>query len=416
VANQFKSVLLLTVGFTIAQAVSFLSLPLMTRSYNQVAFGGFFLFSTVSWIFAVIATFQLEHAIMLPKSDKHAMLIVEMVMLFSVVVSAIGTLVYPSIDKVFNGDGFGFKSNALAVLLGFTVFGIAATQVLRAWHIRQGNFSCVAIGSVLTAVTMAAVAVLNTKMQIGKIEYGLMYAQTASLLITAFYWIPRGKHHINVFIAKKWKTTYRVLIRKQCKTAGVLTISNLIKTGNGRIMPVIVTAVGGTVAAGDYGLAERVISSPTALLGKAMGSVYRNHVGKGALAVGRERALSAYWKFLCYAFIVGLPIFSTGFFISPKLFHLVFGPKWENAGKIAAILVVGEFFVFILTTVEDATILTNSNRFRLFWQIAQLIAISSILLMVKLRLVNNLSDVVWWFVSAKILFSLIEVLYFYQKK
>jgi len=65
-------VLKLVTGTTIAQIITIVASPILTRLYGPEAFGFFALFTSITSIIGVIACIRYELAIMLPKSDEEA--------------------------------------------------------------------------------------------------------------------------------------------------------------------------------------------------------------------------------------------------------------------------------------------------------------------------------------------------------
>lgn len=72
-APSFASDVLKLVGGTaIAQDLSVLSSPLLTRLYGPEAFGIIAIFTAITGIISVMACLRYEQAIMLPKRDEEA--------------------------------------------------------------------------------------------------------------------------------------------------------------------------------------------------------------------------------------------------------------------------------------------------------------------------------------------------------
>ena len=67
-----RDILTLVTGTTIAQIITILASPVITRLYGPEAFGLLAIFTSITSIISVIICLRYEPAIMLPKSDEEA--------------------------------------------------------------------------------------------------------------------------------------------------------------------------------------------------------------------------------------------------------------------------------------------------------------------------------------------------------
>ena len=82
-------VLKLTTGTSIAQAITVLSAPLLTRLYAPEAFGILALFISITGILGVIACMRYELSIMRPESDQEAANLMGVSLGFSLLISSL---------------------------------------------------------------------------------------------------------------------------------------------------------------------------------------------------------------------------------------------------------------------------------------------------------------------------------------
>jgi O-antigen/teichoic acid export membrane protein len=68
------------------------------------------------------------------------------------------------------------------------------------------------------------------------------------------------------------------------------------------------------------------------------------------------------------------------FFISEELFAFVFGERWRDAGKYAAVLTPLFFVRFIVSTVSMMNVIFEKNHVGFYWQLAlMLLSIGTII-------------------------------------
>lgn len=414
--QMLRKSLVLVGGGGIAQLVSFASLPLLSRLYDPAQFGFFAIVSSICWLGAVFATFQLEHAIVLPKLEKTAHSLVASILVAGFFVSAFIGILFCVAS--FNVPALRYAEVSpylLASLSVATIFGIVCTQALRALLVRTGQFRLVAQGAVITAIMTAATAILAACV-VGDVldDVGLIIAQGVGLLTTAVFWISAPGRSRPLGLSRF--RFYRLLatLRRYRKFAFLLTASNAVKTTYGRLPTIIVSLVGGPVAAGLYGLVERVISAPSVLLAQAVASAFRHQAGQYAKVRDTRQIMRAYWKVVLISGLFVVPVFSVAAWLAPILFRLVFGEEWEKAGSYAAILLVGEAFVFVLAMVEDTSILMGKNKYRLLWHVGQLLSVGSVLMLAHWGKMPDIEGALWSLVSIRIAFSLLDLVFFYQ--
>ncbi|MBW7929825.1 MAG: oligosaccharide flippase family protein [Gammaproteobacteria bacterium] len=398
-------------GTGVAQLISLGVLPLLLRVYTPAEFGVFALFSAAAWMSAVLATWQLEHRVILQGTDDLARQLVQIIFAWSFVFSVLVAAVFMILAAV---SVVPVPRELLATRLGglffLTVAGISWTQALRAWLVRVGHFSRVARGAILQSVTNATVAIAPALIfGRGYREYGLLVAQASGLLITALVWIWSSRlTHLCNPVGLRWSSLKEVF-QREAGVGFLLTVSNAVKTAYGRLPTVIVTAVGGPVSAGYFGLVERVVGAPSGVIGQAICTAFRNQAGVFVMQRERAKIINLYWLIVKRALAFAVPVYLMMAFSAPAIFTVVFGETWRLAGEYAFILLFGEIFVFALATVEDAAVLLDLNRYRLCWHLGQLLMMSVLWWTSVAGWLAEVRVVLWIFVGIRMLFALIDL-------
>ena len=402
-------------GSGLAQLVSFLSLPFISRLYAPSDFGRFAIFSAVCWMIAVLATVQLEHVIIIPKLNAHANGLVQLIIIIGFAISfGSAGICYLSVEWF--GIDFGIKDHSeLTCLFVFlTVIGITFTQAFRSWYVRCGNFAMVARGAVITAISTASFAIsFGVSSFFMFKDNGLIISQSCGLLVTSIYWYCNSKTHgfKGVFPIKVIRL--RCMANMYGRTALILLGSNLFKTSCGRLPHMTISSVVGNVATGFYVMAEKILSVPALLIGQSIGSVYRNYSKTASRNREYDNLAKYYWYTVIISVVISIPIFLILYLSSPVLFVFLFGDAWSEVGDYASIIIFGELFVFILSTVEDATILVKRNLYRFLWHALQLLSFILIFFVFKWLELGEIKNLLWSFVSVRITFALIDFLYFW---
>jgi O-antigen/teichoic acid export membrane protein len=88
-SNFTKHVLILVSGTVIAQAISILVTPILTRLYTPEEFGLFAIFVAISSVLGSIANGRFELALLLPKVDKNAFEVFKLGLIINIVYTCI---------------------------------------------------------------------------------------------------------------------------------------------------------------------------------------------------------------------------------------------------------------------------------------------------------------------------------------
>lgn len=124
-----------------------------------------------------------------------------------------------------------------------------------------------------------------------------------------------------------------------------MILSDLSLTACQQFIPILFSALYNTTIVGFFSMANRMIRLPNIVITSSVGNVFRNDAIDEIRNQGNCEKLynSTFKKLLLMSFPIYLIIFA----VSPKLFSIIFGAKWEVAGYMARILSVALFFEFI---------------------------------------------------------------------
>lgn len=348
-------VVTLVTGTTIAQIISILSAPLITRLYGADAFGLSALFSSLLGIIAMIVCLSYEVSIMIPKTDGEAANILAL----SIVITSLTSL---SLIPLFGlwGDTLLslFNANKLSPYLWLippTAFLSGLFSTFTYWNSRVKRFMRISIAQ------MSKVA-STTGTQLGAGFAG--YATGGSLI---------GASVIGQFVAtstlgyQTWRSDNELFIKKiswkvmreVSKTYrdypkyGLFT--SLINNFSLQIPIFILSAFFTTTVVGYYSLGLMVLQMPMVVIGGAIAQVFFQRAAE-AYNLSRSAFTSIVETTVGRLILLGiLPILLISF-LGRDLFVLVFGSGWAEAGVYAQIL---SFWILVQFIASPLTALFN---------------------------------------------------------
>ena len=346
-SELFKNVAVLVSGTAIAQAITLLISPVLTRLFTPEDFAVFAQFSAIVSIIGVVAAGRYEMAIVLPRSDSHAEELLFLCVLFSLLSFVVTFLVIIAYDFFFSNDPESYFTTwfylaPLAVLLS----GLYAA--FNYWSSRQKTFYLNSAGRVGMALLNAAMSLF-----FGWLGYafsglilGFVLGQLLGVLIMSH------KHLLNFLRdigslrfshLKERGIEYKKFPMVNAPHALVDSIQD-----NGVVFVLSYYFLSPIVA--FYAHAFRLLKAPVGLIGSAFYQVSYQKLSqmKNNHENVRPFILSMYKKM----FLIGFPFFLPLFLFTPEIFAFVFGEKWLLSGEIAQILIPWIFINFIIAPIS----------------------------------------------------------------
>lgn len=320
----------------IAQLIVFGATPLLTRLYSPEDFGFLSMALAVSAIVAPAACLRLESALLLPKEDRDASALLYIGAAFTVVSSGLTA----GILHLVTGLGMApelagldhFSLWAAALVLTTALFSLASQFALR-----NHQFAAVARRSVYQAVAtaVAQIGLAGLLTGAGGLMTGQVIGRTAGTLPLIYNTRQRlypvvPKHAIN-------------LLREYWRFPLAFMPATLLN-GLGLALPLLFVGVYYSVSdAGQWGMADRLLSAPVMLLGTAFGQVTETRLaaqlraGTGNMTRGflqATKALAGSGALL----VLGVLL------VAPSVLPWFFGPGWESAIALMQILSLSTAF------------------------------------------------------------------------
>jgi O-antigen/teichoic acid export membrane protein len=341
-----RDVVMVASGTAVAQAVTVIFTPFITRMYGPEAFGVLGLFIAAVTVFNPVATLAYPIAIILPRDDVEALGLVRL----SVIIS-FGTALLTTVMLLWGGAGLagvlGIETiNAYLYLIPVIMLFNAWAQIASQWLIRKKEFAVISSLAILhslasnsmkggvgwfypTTTVLIGLAIIGSGLQAALLFVGTIRAnQKAAMGPT--------------FIAN----SSLVKLAKRHSAFPLYHMPQMVINAASRSLPVIMLAAFfGPAAAGFYTLAQMVLGLPANLIGKAVSDVIYPRFAKAA-ADGRNISRQI-MQATGILLVTGSLLFGLIALWGPWLFSFVFGQEWALAGEYARWLSLFFLFNFI---------------------------------------------------------------------
>jgi lipopolysaccharide exporter len=333
-----RSVVTIASGAAMAQLLFALATPPLTRLCTPTDFGSLAVYSSTLTVLLVIASLRYELAIPLPEDEPAA---ASLLMLTFILLA--GTTAIVSIFIWLGGDSFvaTLKVPALRAyvwLIPIDFFGAGAYQILSAWAVRRAAFSRIArtklsqgVGQVASQVSLGLLSAGAPGLLIGDVVGRV--ARGGGLALLALRDCP---------LSLVTRATLVSAARRYRRFPLLTTWAGILNIGSLQLPSLMFAASFGAAAAGLYALSYKMLVLPTTLIAQAVYQVFLSRAATIARDVERLRGLTERTALALFA--CGLPVFVAVAVAGPRLFTIVLGSQWEQAGRYAQVLT--PWFIF----------------------------------------------------------------------
>ena len=373
--NKFKrkgfarNVLMLISGTTVAQGLMVLASPIITRLYSPEQFGVFSLYFSICIVLGAIACGRYEMSILLPKKSERAKNIVVLAMTVAIIFSLLLAVIFFFFSNIVIHLLKEPMVQPLLYLVPFAVCFIGLYNGFYYWNNRVKRYKQIVKSKVSQSIFTIFFQVLFGFLDWGPVglAIGYLIGQVTAILIL-FQDVFK-----NVFQSKDVLSREQVfkLAKRYKNFPKYLMLAHLMNALSVQIPVILLSMLYSASDTGYYALTIRAIGVPMAVVGTAMGDVFRQKAAEDFNQHGHCRPL--YLKTFKVLLLLSCVPFVILFFIAPDLFAWVFGYKWLMAGYFARYMTAMFFLQFITVPLSAMFLVSENQRLDLLWQILRLI-------------------------------------------
>jgi O-antigen/teichoic acid export membrane protein len=353
----------LAVGNCVSQVATLAAMPLLTRLYSAEEFGVLGIFSTALGLFTVVSSLRYEMAITLPKRDSAAFQIMGLCFFCLILSTSLVALCGAGIgQRLLSGVGAG-EITAYYWLLPAGGFLAGLYQLLTCWGVRRKAYGPLARTRVQQGVGSIAVQAALGMMQFGGIGLllGHVVGQAAGVLGLA-----------RNTAADYLKQRTRITIRGMRGAAGRYSEfprfdswAVLLNTASAALPVAFFAFLFGPKLVGFYALGFKLLSAPVSLLGKSLSQVLLPRAGEAVREKNLDQLVTTVLRLLTLS---SLTPFFIAAIIAPRLFGVLFGSGWIEAGEIASYTSLWVAWQFIYSPLSVILLAVEAQRTNLLIQ------------------------------------------------
>jgi O-antigen/teichoic acid export membrane protein len=333
---------------TLAQIIGLVVYPLLTRMYTPEDFGVLNVLLSVAGLLAIVSTGRYEPALVLEKDDASAKSLLQLILLISLAVFAVGQLVFTlfahPISAIFkSADGI----ECWLPILPLLVLMMGLWQALNHYCIRQKKFNVVGENNLVKSSLNAGLKLLFG--YAGKLRSGLVLSTLISWFSALLLSLFRVRKYLKGLfnMDKNQMREMAVKYANFSKFELPQAVSNMLA---GNLPLLMLPLCFGMDEVGLFSLALTIGFYPVGVFTGSMDQVlYKRMVEQRQQ---NEEVLPMIARFCRRTFLVLLPFFVLFFFIAEWFFSVVFGAQWTLAGTYFKIMLP---WLFVVTMTASLT-------------------------------------------------------------
>ena len=359
---SFINVGTLFTGSTISQLILFLTLPLLTRLFDENYFGVYVLFTTSVLVLKTIMSLSLELTILLPKKNEDAFNLFFLNIIVSVLLSLISYLflfVFElQISTTLGLEGLGF----FIYLIPLSSMLICFKTALEYWNNRLDTFKNISFGAFGKSI-----AVSSSQISIGYSSFksiGLISGQIIGQLLHLILILKLSYNSFKGSFKKLSIDRIFSLLKQYRRIPLFNTLMSFLNTLSNELPVVLISNFFGLGSVGIYGLSLKISNAFSGLIGSSVGQVFFNEASKLYNAKGNlYHLLKTTYRRM---FLVGLLLF-TILFVASFYFQVLLGNDWSDVGRYTRVLIPWLFIAFLNFPVSSLiTILSKQKLFLIY--------------------------------------------------
>lgn len=372
-------------GTLIAQLITFIASPAISRLYEPSAFGYFATYSATISILAVISCARYELAIPLPKDIEESINIFKTAFFVSIIITII---VFPIILFLyFTND----TSSRLALVLYPIVILLNCLGLcLNLLHNKISNFGHSSFSKVLQAVLVIIIS-----LSISNIfkSHGLIISSFAGQILNIIYLIYFLPKNLKVFLFKYSfdRKLFSEVIYKYKQFPTVSLLPAFLNIFSSQMPNYLISNIHGAIFVGYYFFSLRLVVLPVSLIGSSINEIfYQKVIEKKNNGEPLQIFLRNNFIFL---FSMGLIFLLFFYFLSDSLIPLFFGSLWTPSVIVCKILSISMFVKLVVSPLTMSFIALDKVRVSAIWQYAYfagILLLSVIIFIAKIEFIKSL--------------------------
>lgn len=350
-------------GSIISQVIGILSSIVLAKIYGSEAYGLFGVYFSISGIFSLINTLQLENIIVITNNKKESINLMNSLFLISILLTSIIFAVSLVLMELFHSNYFSFEIVSISIIA--SIF-FSINRINESFFTFIRKFKVISNAKIiLSLLNLTFQFILFYKYK----NLGLIYGSIISLLSISIYYFFKNKNYSIKINFKQLKNT----ISSHISIIKYIFPSNLINSLAINLIPFLILTFFSAKESGVYFLSLKILSIPLFLISTSVSNVYYEKSVK-ILKFSKEKLFQFTKKIVVINLLTMLLFLILINSIGIYFLELIFNKDWENLRLVTFILSFLMLARSSFNPISNIIIVLNKNHIALIFNIYLLIA------------------------------------------
>ncbi len=350
-----RAVMVLTSGTVLAQLVSYLIAPILTRIYSTEEMGDLGLYLRGVAFISALATARYELSIPLAKNELHSYILYRLslrIAVYMLMACGVIGIVYLFIVP------FSWFDIVMVASIITSSFFMVLVNLGTNWSIRHNQFRKIAFSKISNSLSSNGLRWLFGVFNFG--SKGLLIASLIGHFISSLTFVKE------LFVQTKKKKGLlsqkkMFVLSREYKDFPFVSLPHvLIDLGRDLLIAALMVAIFSKHIYGSYNHSYTILRIPLMVIGASIGQVFYNRC---ATMVNEGKTIyPLIKKALLLLFLLSIPPFSLIFFFGEELFGFVFGETWRMSGKYSEIMSIWLMLNFIISPLSGIPMILKRQR------------------------------------------------------
>lgn len=405
-SDFLKSIVVLTSGTLIAQVISYLATPFITRLFSPDEIGELGIFLRITAFITAIATARYELTLPLPKNQNHAFQLFRLSLRVALITLGISLVL---------GIGYWVWADFDIHIIWYILFIVSTSffmifrNIGTNWAIRNKTFKHISVSGVIGSLFTNGIKIISGVFHFGVI--GLIISHLVGSATAVIVFIREYLRNKTTKGFERSGAKMKVLAKNYRDFPAVNLPHTLIDNGRELLIAFFVVEFFDQAIFGSYDHSFRMLKLPLVLVGASMGQVFFNRCSAN---FSEKKAIYPLLR-RTTLMLTGLSIlpFSIIFFFGEEIFVFVFGAQWVYSGQISEIIAPWLMINFIASPISTIPLVIGKQKL-FFWlglisTIIQLAGFGFLPLLMEQGKING--NELFWIISISMSLFLILVIF-----
>ena len=355
-----KSISILINGSFVAQFITIIIAPLMTRLFSATDIGLYTYLTTISYMFLPIISGRYELAIVTEEYKRKIFVLVKICISISIILTVFIGIFY--LIYWIDTDKYEYLKFLPFIIIHIFINGYI--NIVTSWNNRFQQYFLITAASVKRNLSLLFLTIFfgNFCPNI----YGLLMSAIFSCLVSLHSQSKDLIKYINniLFIPRKdivtILTKYKSFLIYSVPSAFINNFSYIA-------INFCIEELYGLQVLAYYAISFRVLGVPLSLISNNIGKIYFEQSSREYYSTGGF--YRTFYKTFFILSVLAAPIGFILYFFSPLICDIFFGDEWRIAGEYIQIMTLMFVVRFIVSPLTVSVLVTKNNRFELCGQI-----------------------------------------------